>query len=123
MPSTLSIAEPLTVRALGTVPYPEALELQRELVRARAAGDVSDTLLLLDHPPVFTLGRRRSAEANLLAAGDTPVVSVERGGDVTWNHRVVWGCFYLELQILHTSREMISGFGRYLAYAVLSIPS
>ena len=87
MPSTPSTADAglLQVRRLGVVAYPEALALQRELVAARAAGEIPDTLLLLEHPPVFTLGRRRAAEANVLAPGDTPLIDVERGGDVTWH--------------------------------------
>lgn len=76
---------PLVRRDLGVVPYPEALELQHRLVAERKAGAIPDTLLLLEHPPVFTLGRRRSAAANVLFPGDTPVVQVERGGDVTWH--------------------------------------
>jgi lipoate-protein ligase B len=75
----------LEVRRLGRVPYGEALELQRRLVRERLADAVPDTLLLLEHDPVFTLGRRHAASANVLAPGDTPVVQVERGGDVTWH--------------------------------------
>ena len=42
-------------------------------------------MLLLEHEPVFTLGRKRTSLANVLEAGDTPVVQVERGGDVTWH--------------------------------------
>ena len=56
-----------------------------ELLAARIAGEIPDTLLLCEHEPVFTLGRRRGAEANVLAAGDVPVIIVERGGDVTWH--------------------------------------
>ena len=76
---------PLHVRDLGLMDYVEALELQRELAAKRASDELEDTLLLVEHPPVFTLGRRRTAQANLLFAGDTPVVEVERGGDVTWH--------------------------------------
>ena len=47
----------LEVRALGLVPYREALALQESLVRERAAGAIGDTLLLLEHPPVLTAGR------------------------------------------------------------------
>ena len=75
----------LVVRELGRVDYLEALALQRRLVEQRARGEIADTLLLLEHPPVFTLGRRRDAAANVLDPGDAPVVEVERGGDVTWH--------------------------------------
>jgi len=67
------------------MPYVEALELQRALVEDRRQDRIPDTLLLVEHPPVFTLGRRRGAMANVIHAGDTPVVEVERGGDVTWH--------------------------------------
>ncbi|MGM0574404.1 MAG: lipoyl(octanoyl) transferase LipB [Myxococcota bacterium] len=75
----------LRVRDLGVLDYEAALALQRELAEARAEDRIDDTLLLVEHPPVFTLGRRRGAQANVLATGDTPVVEVERGGDVTWH--------------------------------------
>ncbi len=52
---------------------------------ARAANKISDTILFLEHSPVITLGRKQQAADNVLAAGDWPVVQVERGGDVTWH--------------------------------------
>lgn len=76
----------LRVIDLGVgVDYAAALSLQRELVDQRVAGVIGDTLLLLEHAPVITLGRRRGASDNVVMAGDTPVVQVERGGDVTWH--------------------------------------
>lgn len=75
----------MVVRDLGTVPYADALALQQRLVDERIADLIPDTLLLLEHPPVITLGRRRGAAGNVVAAGDTPVVEVERGGDATWH--------------------------------------
>ncbi len=75
----------IEVRRLGRVPYTEAHALQRALVDQRAAGEVGDLLLVCEHDPVYTVGRRRGAEANLLAVGDVPVVEVERGGDVTFH--------------------------------------
>ncbi len=65
--------------------YEAALALQHELVAMRQRGEGEDTLLLLEHPNVFTLGRRRTSEQNVLLPGDIPVVQVERGGDVTWH--------------------------------------
>lgn len=56
MPST--VADELWVARLGQVPYAEAVERQHHLREARQAGDVPDVLLLLEHPPVYTLGRR-----------------------------------------------------------------
>lgn len=76
---------PLRVRDLGLLSYPAALDIQEGLVAERQRGEGCDTLLFVEHPPVFTVGRRRSARGNLLAPGDTPVVEVSRGGDVTWH--------------------------------------
>lgn len=70
---------------LGRVGYEDALARQHRMVEQRIAGQLPDTLLLLEHPAVITLGRRRGAEANVVLAGDTPVIQVERGGDVTWH--------------------------------------
>ncbi|MEZ4266923.1 MAG: lipoyl(octanoyl) transferase LipB [Myxococcota bacterium] len=75
----------LKVRDLGLCGYEEALAIQQALVAARQRGEGVDTLLFVEHPPVFTVGRRRTARANVLEAGDTPVVEVSRGGDVTWH--------------------------------------
>jgi lipoyl(octanoyl) transferase len=80
----------LSVRWLGRVPYARALALQEETVAARRAGEVGDTLLLLEHPPVVTLGRGARTENLLvgedaLRAGGIDVHRVARGGDVTWH--------------------------------------
>jgi len=55
------------------------------LVAEVGAGRAPDTLLLCEHGPVYTVGRRRGAHGNVLAPGDVPVIDVERGGDVTWH--------------------------------------
>ncbi len=73
------------VRRLGRISYTEAHALQRALVDQRAAGEVGDVLLVCEHDPVYTVGRRRGAATNLLAVADIPVVEVERGGDVTFH--------------------------------------
>lgn len=80
----------LTVRRLGRVPYAEGLELQAQLVTKRQAGLVEDTLLLLEHDPVFTLGRNARPENLLLAEADLrrrgfEVFATGRGGDVTYH--------------------------------------
>ncbi len=75
---------PLAVHDLGLAPYEEVLALQHRLVAERPSRD-HDTLLFVEHPAVITLGRRRSSEDNIVAAAGTPVVRVERGGDVTWH--------------------------------------
>jgi lipoyl(octanoyl) transferase len=75
---------------LGSVPYLEALALQHALRRARQADEIPDTLLLLEHPPVYTRGRRSSPDE--LPAGERriggvaiEVVDVDRGGRVTYH--------------------------------------
>jgi lipoyl(octanoyl) transferase len=75
---------PLRVTPLGVREYGEVWRLQLELVAARQRDDVPDTLLLVEHPHVITLGRGARRE-NLLAAGDVPVFEIERGGDVTYH--------------------------------------
>jgi lipoate-protein ligase B len=71
-------------------PYPEALDLQRRVLSAKIEGDFPDTLIILEHPPVITLGRRGKRE-NILISDETlqreriEVVHVERGGDVTYH--------------------------------------
>lgn len=75
---------------LDTIPYSDALALQHRIVEARKRGALNDTLLLLEHPPVFTLGRN-ATEKNILAAPEflrqqgIQVFRVERGGDVTYH--------------------------------------
>ncbi len=70
------------VRHLGSVDYLTAWALQRELADARVAGS-ADTLLLLEHPSVYTAGKR--TEANDRIAADIDVVATDRGGRITWH--------------------------------------
>jgi lipoyl(octanoyl) transferase len=70
---------------LGTQPYREVWARQLALVEARQRGDAPDTLVVVEHPHVFTLGRRREAHHNVLAPGDVEVIEIERGGDVTYH--------------------------------------
>jgi lipoyl(octanoyl) transferase len=70
------------VRQLGSVDYRTAWRLQRELADARVAGG-SDTVLLLQHPAVYTAGRRTQAQER--PVDDTPVVDTDRGGKITWH--------------------------------------
>lgn len=75
---------------LGLEPYNRALDLQHRLVAARREGRIEDVLLLLEHPPVITLGRRGDesnivASRELLARLGIEVHRVERGGDVTYH--------------------------------------
>ena len=75
---------------LGVTPYEEALTLQRRLAALRAEGQVGDLLLLLQHPPVITLGRSGNkdhllAPRSSLAALGIGFLEVERGGDMTYH--------------------------------------
>ena len=75
---------------LGVRDYGEALELQRRLARARMAGAVPDLLLLVEHPPVVTLGRGARPEHLLATSAElrrrgVGFFAVERGGDVTYH--------------------------------------
>jgi lipoyl(octanoyl) transferase len=83
---------PLAIRRLGEVPYDEALALQRALVEERRADQIPDTLLLLQHPHVLTLGVTRGggrdhilATPDRLAALGVTVSETGRGGDVTYH--------------------------------------
>jgi len=76
---------PWQVLDLGSESYRDTWARQLALVEARQRDEIPDTLLLVEHDHVFTLGRRREAEANVLAAGDVEVIGIERGGDVTYH--------------------------------------
>jgi lipoyl(octanoyl) transferase len=69
---------------LGLVEYSEAVEVQESLRARVQAGELQDTLLLLQHPPVYTLGRR-SEPGELPIGDDIPVVDTERGGKLTYH--------------------------------------
>ena len=69
---------------LHLIEYEQALALQESLVRQRCQGEGGDTLLLLEHPPVFTLGRGAD-DRHVLTPQQTPVHRVSRGGDVTFH--------------------------------------
>jgi lipoyl(octanoyl) transferase len=73
----------LQVLRAGTVPYEEAWAQQRELHAARVDGTGPDTLLLLEHPSVYTAGRR--TEPHERPFDGTPVIDVDRGGKITWH--------------------------------------
>jgi lipoyl(octanoyl) transferase len=92
MDLTSAPARALEVRRLGVVGYAEALELQKSLVEQRKAGTIPDQLLLLEHPPVITLGVKTRndrghivASADLLARKGVEVFETGRGGDVTYH--------------------------------------
>ncbi len=70
---------------LGRLGYREAHARQLEVLGEVQRGERSDTLMLVEHPHVITLGRTRDAQQNVLLPGDVEVVRVERGGDVTYH--------------------------------------
>ncbi|MCB1064670.1 MAG: lipoyl(octanoyl) transferase LipB [Verrucomicrobiae bacterium] len=79
-------APELTFRWLGRIGYDEALTLQEALVQQRKAGEIGDTVLMLEHEPVYTIGRTRDRSS--LRNPDTlphPVVEINRGGQATWH--------------------------------------
>ena len=76
---------PWQVLDLGTAPDREVWARQLALVEQRQTGQAPDTLSIVEHPHVFTLGRRREAKQNVLAPGDVEVLEIERGGDVTYH--------------------------------------
>lgn len=73
----------VVVEHLGIVGYEEAWERQRRLHAARAADHIPDTVLLLEHPPVYTAGKRTEAWERPIDG--TPVIDVDRGGKITWH--------------------------------------
>jgi lipoyl(octanoyl) transferase len=73
----------LEVLRLGLVDYEEAWALQREAHARRVAGEGPDTLLLLEHPPVYTAGKRTLPHERPFDG--TPVIDVDRGGKITWH--------------------------------------
>jgi lipoyl(octanoyl) transferase len=81
----------LEVRRLGLVPYADGLELQRRLVEERKADQIPDTLLLLQHPHVLTVGVKKDGRSHILASPDrltslgVDVFETGRGGDVTYH--------------------------------------
>jgi lipoyl(octanoyl) transferase len=86
-----SATGPIDVRRLGTIDYNDAWELQRELAAARSDERGNDTLLLLEHPPVYTRGRRSRGEDELAfrpewyAEQGIEIVTVPRGGLLTYH--------------------------------------
>jgi lipoyl(octanoyl) transferase len=73
----------MLVRVLGLKDYVEVWELQKKLVAERAEGSIPDTLLLCEHPPVYTRGE--SSKAPVPPGLPHPLHTVERGGDITYH--------------------------------------
>jgi lipoyl(octanoyl) transferase len=86
------VSRKLVVRRLGRIGYADGVELQKALVQQRVAGEIDDTLLFVEHPPVITLGVKTRgnfanirADATALAAQGVEVHESGRGGDVTFH--------------------------------------
>ncbi len=75
------------VAGLGAdaLPYQRAWDLQRDLHARRVAGQIGDVCLLLEHPPVYTAGRRTTALERPAGDPGAPVIDVDRGGKITWH--------------------------------------
>ena len=89
-PTESATLPPLRVRWLRTIEYREAWELQKSLSIKRLEDEIPDTLLLLEHPPTFTLGRNAKpsdilVDADTLTREGIEVVQSDRGGDVTYH--------------------------------------
>ena len=81
MPATATT--PIALKRSDVVDYVEALDLQRKLHRSVATGELPGTLLLLQHPSVFTAGKRTLADER--PSNGAPVIDVDRGGKITWH--------------------------------------
>ena len=79
-------ARPGYLLSLGETPYREAWELQRSLAAAVSQGAIPDTIVLLEHPPVITLGRRtEEGELHVPAGAEVEIVETDRGGKSTYH--------------------------------------
>lgn len=81
--TTLSPKSPIAFARSGTVDYEKAWQIQRTVHAEVAAGLRPNTLMLLEHPPVFTAGRRTLDHER--PSDGTPVIDVDRGGKITWH--------------------------------------
>jgi lipoyl(octanoyl) transferase len=84
------LTPPLAVRQLGLVPYRDALATQEELAAKRGADEIPDTLLVLEHPPTYTRGRRTQPgelprDPDWYAEQGIEIVDIDRGGGVTYH--------------------------------------
>jgi len=86
------VFRPLEIRRLGVTSYIDALELQKRMVEQRRAGEIEDVLLLVEHPPVLTLGVRGDGGRSHIVASEAElsarhidVFETGRGGDITYH--------------------------------------
>lgn len=81
----MSVPPELRVVRAGTVPYEQAWQRQRDIHASVVDGSAPDTVLLLEHPAVYTAGKRTEAWERPPATDGTPVIDVDRGGKITWH--------------------------------------
>ncbi|MFI5504194.1 lipoate-protein ligase B [Corynebacterium kutscheri] len=74
---------PIDVRYLKTIDYLDAWHLQADLAVQRSQGEINDTILVLEHPPIYTAGKR--TEDSDRPTNGLPVIDVDRGGRITWH--------------------------------------
>ncbi len=84
------MSKKLEILNLGNMKYKKAYELQLELIKKRAAGEIPDTLILVEHPPVFTIGssgtdEHISVSRDFLESSGIEVYETNRGGDITYH--------------------------------------
>ena len=75
----------MNVLNLGRIQYAKAIDTMVEIRDERIAGSRPDTLIICEHEPVYTIGRTRGADQNVVDPGDVPIERVARGGDVTFH--------------------------------------
>lgn len=76
-------AHPIEIQHLGTIDYQQAWDIQAETAKKRAADEINDQILVLEHPSVYTAGKRTQPED--LPTNGLPVINVDRGGRITWH--------------------------------------
>jgi lipoyl(octanoyl) transferase len=79
------VSSPQLISHDGPVPYQLAWDEQRRLHAARVAGQIPDTVVLLEHEPVYTAGKRTESHERPLLDTGAPVIDVDRGGKITWH--------------------------------------
>ncbi len=106
-------------RWLGRLAYQPALDLQEKTLAARAAGEIPDQLLLLEHDPVYTIGRQRDRSSLGAAPLPHPVVEINRGGQATFHGPgQLVGYFIFDLQKLTPDLHL---FLRWIEEALIAL--
>ena len=118
---SISFAQLCQAYYLDVVEYGEALRLQERLVKARIAGDIPDTILFLQHPPVITMGTS-AREENIIGPRDAlkseglAIVYTDRGGDITVHEPGQLVCYpVFDLKTKRAASHLTSGSCLYWA--------